>query len=223
MRDENFEYFISKFGEATHRVEVPTAGVEKWRGKLPDQLLAYWQEEGWCGYADGLFWTVDPNDYEDIVDEWLENSPLEQIDSFHVIARSAFGKLYLFGEKTGCSVSISAATHALTTLQRDLVIKDDKELARQARNFFAFSKPDYCNLDDESGTPLFKRALAKLGPLAPDEMYGFEPAVVLGGKMLLENLAKVNLDVHLTILRQLAAPSIPFSQIDVDKILSSQK
>jgi hypothetical protein len=223
MRDEDFEYFISKFGEATHCAAVSAATLEKWRGKLPDQLLTYWQREGWCGYADGLFWTVNPEDYEDIVDEWLENSPFEQIDAFHVIARSAFGKLYLFGEKTGSGVTISTATHALTALQRDLAKKDDEELARQARNFFAFSKPDYCDLDDESGSPLFKRALAKLGPLAPDEVYGFEPAIVLGGKMQLENLAKLNLDIHLTILRQLAPPRIPFSNIDLDKILNSKK
>jgi hypothetical protein len=103
MRDENFEVFIDEFGEATHRVEVPVASIEKWRGKLPDQLLTNWQEEGWCGYANGLFWTVDPDDYEDIVDEWLEDIPLEQLDAFHVIARTAFGDLYLWGEKTGAS------------------------------------------------------------------------------------------------------------------------
>jgi hypothetical protein len=223
MRDEEFQMFITEFGEATHRVEVPAASVEKWRGKLPDQLLAYWQEEGWCGYADGLFWTVDPDDYEDIVDEWLENSPFEQIDVFHVIARTAFGDLYLWGEKTGSSTNVACVIHVITALKSDLVKKSSTDLTRQARNFFAFSELKYCDLKDESGTPLFKRALAKLGPLAPDEMYGFEPAVVLGGKMQLENLAKVNLDVHLTILRQLAAPSIPFSQIDIDKILSSQK
>jgi hypothetical protein len=55
MRDEDFDYFISKFGEATNRVAVPTEAIEKWRNKLPDQLLTYWQEEGWGGYANGLF------------------------------------------------------------------------------------------------------------------------------------------------------------------------
>ena len=95
MRDENFKVFISEFGEATHRTNVPVEAIQKWRGKLPDQLLKYWQEEGWCGYKDGLFWTVDPDDYEDLVDEWLADTPIEQLDSFHAIARSAFGTPYL--------------------------------------------------------------------------------------------------------------------------------
>ena len=54
MRDECFEVFIDEFGEATHRDAVPASSIEKWRGKLPDQLLTYWKEEGWCGYANGL-------------------------------------------------------------------------------------------------------------------------------------------------------------------------
>jgi hypothetical protein len=57
--------------------------------------------------------------------------------------------------------------------------------------------------------------------LEPDEVYGFEPAIMLGGKMRLENLAKLKLDVHLTVLRQLASPTLPFSNIDIEKILKS--
>jgi hypothetical protein len=222
MRDEDFQVFIDEFGEATHHAEVPAACIEKWRGKLPDQLLTYWQEEGWCGYADGLFWTVNPDDYEDIVDEWLEDSPFEQIDAFHVIARSAFGDLYLWGEKTGSSVNVSCGIHSIICLASNLKRKlDDPDF--YARTFFSNKSHDHCDLNDESGTPLFKRVLAKLGPLASNEMYGFEPAIVLGGKMRLENLAKLNLDVHLTILRQLAPPTMPFSKIDIDKILNSKK
>jgi hypothetical protein len=57
--------------------------------------------------------------------------------------------------------------------------------------------------------------------LEPDEVYAFEPAIVLGGKMRLENLAKLKLGVHLTVLRQLASPTLPFSNIDIEKILKS--
>jgi hypothetical protein len=218
MRDEDFEYFISKFGEATHRMEVPEAAIERWQGKLPNQLLTYWGEEGWCGYADGRFWTVDPEEYEDMVDEWLDGSPLERIDTFHVIARTAFGMLYLCGEGTGRSAKVNCATNAIFALQNSLTRKTPADLDWSIRAFFGLSRDD-CDLKDESGNPLFERALSTLGPLAPDEMYGFEPALVLGGKMRLENLRKVKLDQHLTILRQLAAPTMPFSNIDVDKLM----
>ena len=56
MRDEDFEVFIDEFGEATRRIDAPAEAIQKWRGTLPDLLLTYWQEEGSCGYANGLFW-----------------------------------------------------------------------------------------------------------------------------------------------------------------------
>jgi hypothetical protein len=220
MRDEDFEVFIEEFGEATQRVEVPETSIEKWRGKLPDQLLSYWKEEGWCAYANGLFWTVDPDEYEDLIDEWLENTKLEQLDSFHVIARSAFGDLYACGEKTGRSVTVACPLNKISALPKGLKPKSKEDLDLSIRSFFSSSDLSRFNLKDESGKPLFQRAVERLGKLATDEMYGFEPALVLGGKMRIENLVKVNTDIHLTILRQLAAPTLPFSDIDIDKLLN---
>ena len=89
------------------------------------------------------------------------------------------------------------------------------------RAFIGMGK-DTCDLKDESGNPLFDRALSSLGTLAPDEMYGFEPAIALGGKILLENLSRTKLDQHLTILRQLAPPAMPFSNIDIDKLIAKK-
>ena len=221
MRDEDLEYFISKFGEATKRLAVPASTIDKWRGKLPDQLLTYWQDEGWCEYASGLFCTVDPDEYEDLVDEWLEDTKLEQLDAFHVIARSAFGDLYVCGEKTGRSVTIACAANMISAIPKELEAKTSADLDLSIRSFFAFSKRSRFDMQDENGHPLFERALVKLGPLGPDEIYGFEPALVLGGKAQLENLVKVKMDVHLTILRQLAPPTLPFSNIDIEKLLKS--
>ena len=220
MRDEDFEVFIDEFGEATHRNEVPKESIQKWRGKLPDQLLTYWEKEGWCGYAKGLFWIVNPDDYEDLVDEWLEDTSLDQIDAFHVIARTAFGKLHVCGERTGVSMTISCPINTVFALPKNLKPKTEEDQDWSVRAFLGLSAKS-CDLKDESGSLLFERALARLGPLEPDEVYGFEPALVLGGQMRLENLAKLKLDVHLTILRQLAAPTLPFSNVDIEKLISS--
>ena len=221
MRDEDFEVFIEEFGEATHRTDVPAFAAERWLGKLPDQLIHYWKEEGWCAYLNGLLWTVNPEDYEDLVDEWLEGSPLEQIDAFHVIARSAFGDLYLCGESSGQSATICCPINAISALPKELKAKSPERRDSSIRAFFGASSLTEYDYSDETGQRLFQRALTNLGSLAPDEMYGFEPALVAGGKMRLENLRRVKLDQHLTILRQLAAPTIPFSNIDVDKLLRS--
>ncbi|NUT63551.1 GAD-like domain-containing protein [Herbaspirillum sp. C9C3] len=221
MRDEGFKYFISNFGEATKSSPVPAASLEKWRGKLPDKLLKYWEQEGWCEYANGLFCTVDPDDYEDLVDEWLADTGLDEIDAFHVIARTAFGDLYVCGEMTGCSVTISCALNMVSALENELKEKTKEDQDFSVRFFFSYSEPAQLDMEDEDGEPLFERVRARLGALEPDEIYGFEPAIVLGGKFLLENLAKVNANVHLTILRQFAEPELPLAGIDIDKLLDS--
>lgn len=214
MRDENFEVFIGEYGEATFRQEVPKSSIEKWTGVLPNQLLSYWKQEGWCAYQHGLFWTVNPDDYQDLLAQWLEGTPLQSMDTFAVIARSGFGTLHLWGEKTGGSVSILCSTNSIICTASDLrraINNPDKAI----RGFFGHRFAQDEDMKDSSGKLLFARARKKLGDLGSNDMYGFEPALVLGGELRLENLAKVNLDVHLTLLRGLAAPTLPFAHVDV--------
>ncbi len=45
MRDQDFSYFIEKFGEATSYSAVPEKSMTKWKGILPDKLLSYWKTE----------------------------------------------------------------------------------------------------------------------------------------------------------------------------------
>jgi len=215
MRDETFELFVSEFGEATHRIEVPESSVEKWRGKLPDQLLRYWEEEGWCGYANGLLWTVNPDHYEDLIDEWLNGSGLEEVDAFHVIARTAFGNLYACGEKTGQCVTVACASNVISALENELKQKTREDLDLSIRAFLAFSEPRDFDMHDDSGRPLFERAVAHLGQLSADKLYGFEPALVIGGSKQLNNLSKLDLDVHLTILRQFSAPDLLIAKTEI--------
>ncbi len=58
--------------------------------------------------------------------------------------------------------------------------------------------------DSNNYGDLFEPAYHRLGPLAPDEMYGFVPAVMLGGPNTLEHLAKLKAVEHLTLLSQIA-------------------
>lgn len=214
MRDEDFEGFIEEFGETSERVEVPAAAIAKWRNILPNQLLQYWEAEGWSAYANGLIWIVDPDNFADIVDEWLSDTPLESLDRFHVIARTAFGKLFLWGEKTGDSIVISPYTNTISGLAKSLQrTVDDPDF--YIRTFFGFLTRERCDENDENGRPLFERAFKKFGPVARDEVFAFEPALIVGGKMELSKIAKVDLDVHLTILRQLSSPELSFSGVDL--------
>jgi hypothetical protein len=193
--DEDFALFLAKFGPAFDKRRVPPSTIDRYRGKLPDQLLAYWQEYGWCGYADGLFWTVNPQEYEPALEAWIGDTPFMEQDAYHVIARSAFGKLYLWGEETGETLTVFTPASICFASSPD----DDIDRDFEMRLFFGG-----LSLDSNDVEGLFAPALQKLGRLAHDDMYGFVPAPALGGTLTLAHLQKVKAVEHLAFIAQLA-------------------
>jgi hypothetical protein len=192
--DENFEYFLDKMGPPLEKRQVPASSIERYRGKLPDQLLSYWDEQGWCGYADGLFWTVDPQEYEPALEAWIGETPFMEQDAYHIIARSAFGKLYLWGETAGPLQLFSPGTFCIPGLR-----SSTNDMDFRMRVFFGMQSRTANDFED-----LFAPAMKKFGRLMPDEMYGFVPALALGGSSTLAHLQKVKAVEHLVMLAQLA-------------------
>ncbi|KAI2694092.1 GAD-like domain-containing protein [Pseudomonas sp. TNT3] len=193
--DKVFARFIEKIGDPIDRREVPPSSIERYRGKLPNLLLEYWTEHGWCGYGEGIFWMVNPQDYEGVVASWLEGTKFADFDNYHLIARSAFGDLYLWGEKTGASLKLTSILSRYTT---HTSIFTGEQMDKGLRNFLLSRDVDTNNYGD-----LFKPAKKKLGTLRHDEMYGFVPAFMLGGPDTLDHLEKVKAVEHLTILSQI--------------------
>ena len=193
--DKIFSRFLEKFGGAVDRQEVAASSIDRYRGKLPNQLLEYWAEHGWCGYGDGIFWIVNPQEYEGVVASWIESTKLEKRDTYHLIARSAFGDLYLWGEKTGFSLKI-------TSIISRCVIHNfeptPEQMDRKLQDFLLSTDVDSNDYGD-----LFKPAKKKLGTLRHDEMYGFVPALMFGGPDTLDHLEKVKAVEHLILLSQI--------------------
>lgn len=194
--DENFAYFLEKMGPAIAKSYVPKASIERYRGKLPDQLLTYWEEHGWCGYADGLFWTVNPQEYEPALEAWIGDTPFMEQDAYHIIARSAFGELYFWGEKTGNSLEVFAPG-SFCIPSKSILVGEKMNFGLQVF-FGALSR------DGNDFEGMFAAAVKKLGRLKHDEMYGFVPSLALGGSATLDHLQKVKAVEHLVLLAQLA-------------------
>lgn len=204
--DEAFSIFLEEFGSPIEHREVQRSSIQRYRGKLPDQLLEYWREHGWCGYGEGIFWMVNPQDYDDVVESWLKGTELERFDNYHVVARSAFGDLYLWGEASGASLKITSILSRYH-VHNSIYVGDKMDAGVRA---FMVSK----RADTNDYGNLFKPAKRKLGRLQPDEMYGFTPALMLGGLDKLEHLEKVKAVEHLMLLSQLTTLQ-PFSFSDL--------
>ncbi len=194
--DEVFSIFIEVFGQPINHQVVPAESIERYKGKLPNQLLTYWEEHGWCGYGEGIFWIVNPQEYEGVVASWLEGTAFEHRDSYHLIARGAFGALYLWGEKTGPSIKIESVFSKCLIHN---LCGDGEGMDRMLQSFLLANELEYNDLGN-----MFKRAKKKLGVLKHDEMYGFVPALMLGGPDTLDHLEKLKSVEHLMLLSQLS-------------------
>ena len=203
MRNPEFESFISVFGEATYTTEVPETSLEKYRGILPDKLLLYWKEEGWSAYGNGLFWTVNPEEFEGVLSMWLEHTGISDIDAYHVFARTAFGNLIVWGQNTNQYFTIDSPIHKIF-LDKDKLEKSEFDPEVSIGGFFILSEKEDYDLENDSGEFMFERVLDRCGVLTEGEMYAFEPALALGGTSSIENISKAPILAHLAVLSQLA-------------------
>lgn len=194
--DEFFSIFIEEMGNPVFRQEVPPSSIQRYSGKLPEKLLEYWVEHGWCGYGDGIFWTVNPQDYEGVVASFIEGTALEGRDTYHLVARGAFGDLYLWGENSGFSLDIIAYASRYSSNDHELATAD---IDREVQGFFLGMEKESNDFGD-----LFEPAKRKLGMLKHDEMYGFVPALAFGGPSVLADIEKVKAVEHLILLSQIS-------------------
>ena len=195
-------YFVGrKFGGPCYQRFPTPEELARYRGVLPDLLLAIWETVGFSAYADGGLWLVNPADYEDILERILEPTVLIEQDIYHVIARNAWGELILWGEKGGNNLDITPSMQWVctnpTNAPEQIAAGKANEAMRWGR---CMTQKSFLEAKDEKDKPMLERAIAKLGKLDEDEMYGFAPFLFMGGKKRLENLQKVNIHTHLNLI-----------------------
>lgn len=200
MKREYSEFF-EEFGDGTQYAAATEEVLGKYQGILPDSLLDVWQERGWCSYGAGMFWTVNPDDYAWLVEGWIR--PLERMPegAYFVIARSAFGEFYCVRQGSAKVFTICTPFAAVMARRTQLdagTIEDALEL------FFGGRMPEDFDFDDENNALMFEAALEALGTLGPDEMYGFAPMLAMGGAATMANLRKLNLGVHIDMIKECA-------------------
>lgn len=207
--DEYIEFFYEKFGPSIYEKSVPEEFIEKYKEKLPETLINYWKEYGWCGYGEGILWTVNPEEYKEVVEEWLKDTPFESLDRYHLIAIGAFGEMILWGEETGNSLSITARSGMIFPKDKTKFIKGKSDgLDFLIRALFSGLKKSYMDVKDDNREFMFEKVKALLGTLKPGEMYGFSPSLMMGGEANIYSVKKVNAAGHLLFLASLGEKMI---------------
>jgi hypothetical protein len=158
---------------------VPDDERERYRDKLPDELLALWKEDGWCGYGDGFLWTINPGLVAHIFRDGGQHT---------AFMRTALGGVFYF-----------KGTEALYL---DILAGDTSVVLSRMPAFFEGLMCHDEYLEDVLRHDLFEQAVAKLGKLHSDECYGFLPPLPMGGSGAPDSLKRVKLREHLAIAVQ---------------------
>lgn len=193
--------FVEVWGAPTSAQPAAPDRVDQFQGVVPDLLLTFWRELGFSGFGDGLFWLCDPVAWQPAVDAWTRDLELEMgADQWIAVCRSAFGRMQLWGRRTGMSLTITPYRGwVLPTDRSDRMASSDD---RDDQIYAALVAPDKQSLDvtGDDGQPLFDRVLTLHGPVGPDTVYGFVPVPALGGALRAERVEIFDADVHLQLL-----------------------
>ncbi|MFP9115477.1 T6SS immunity protein Tdi1 domain-containing protein [Flavobacterium sp. RHBU_3] len=187
------QQFFKRSGEGEKYSNIPQEIIEKYKGVFvinrgKDDIINYlWVNYGLCKYRQGLFWLINPEEYNNVARKF----PGVSRDAI-AFARKNLGNLFLF-EKLDIGDTI---TYLNTHTSKISVASTNFEI------FIEFNIASDSFWKEDCYGKIELKALKK-APLAPDECYTFVPALALGGDEKLANLQKVKIKENLEFLSQL--------------------
>ena len=175
--------------------DVSIETINKYKGRLPDELLNIWNIMGYGIYENGFIQLVNPDDYDFVfkyIDKLLEPSI--------VFAITAMGDLLIWEGNKNWTIAPNEGNRVKQIDVRkcksrvigeidfvfDILLGDDYGIS--GKNFFD-SKP-YLDIKD------------KLPTLEYGQCYGYVPALALGGKVSNKNLQVVDAKTYIDIIGQ---------------------
>ena len=167
--DEYLAEIHEALGNPTATKPVPPERYDQFAGIFPPLLLRMWQTYGFAGFCDGRAWLCDPVEWQPAVDAWTDGLDPHLAmgpDTWHAITRTAFGEFNLWGERTGCSLSIlpvHGQIYQTSGAAQEMNTENDRNLQIFAE-VLEFPDEDLFGSDDKK---LFTRALKAHGPSDP--------------------------------------------------------
>jgi hypothetical protein len=147
------------------------------------QYLEFLKEAGLCSIKKGLFWLIDPVDY-------VADLELFGIHDAAPFARTSFGAIY-FSTKEAIFILPSVYDWYTGGFPRfDLLFESTLIQTK--------------TLEKSLWLSMHNASTERLGALKENEVFGFEPALALGGNdENLESIKKFEIHSHLALLSQL--------------------
>ncbi|HWI93204.1 MAG TPA: T6SS immunity protein Tdi1 domain-containing protein [Flavisolibacter sp.] len=186
--------FINEMGEGEKYSGISDTTIKKYRetflikGDTEDTIVTVWQKYGLRSYKNGLFWLINPDEYNEIAKKFpdVTNDAL-------VFARTGIGNLFLFEQGiSGKNINYLNTHTGIKSLA-----------ARGFDDFFQWLIGTETFWMSKCYGKIELKINKKYGQMKADECYTFVPALALGGKESIENMEKVKIKENLSILAQL--------------------
>lgn len=157
--------------------------VEKYQSLLPEKLIQLWQEHGFGSIVDGYLKIINPDDLQDSLQELY--SPVYK----NPIVMFATGMSDLIIWENSYTVLVNCRHRSSKVIESGF-------------KYFMEDIYDRAFIDEELKGEHYFQAKKRLGEIAFDECYGYMPLLGLGGSEKVENLQKVKIKEHVSIVAQ---------------------
>ncbi|HBJ2621244.1 TPA: DUF1851 domain-containing protein [Clostridium botulinum] len=190
--DENviFSHFINTFKPSNNLLKPTEEELKQFKNSLPTELLNFWKEYGFGNYGDGIIKVINPLEYMENFYEWLGKEDFSKIP----IILTAFGDVFYYRKLQDDVEDICL----LSIHYRNSIV-----CSYSLQEFFKSYIVNEQIYNEVLRRKLFQQAYAVKGSLELNQIYFFTPALILGGKELIESIDREDANIHQNILLQL--------------------
>lgn len=174
----------SIFEEYKTKDKVEDEILNKYKEKLPEELIDIWEKYGFGCILNGNLKIVNPDEYQ-----WTIDMSYFRANVAIPIMVTGFGDIITWEKNEYVSI-IKYKNGSF-----DIIIK-------RFRHFFNCLEDDYF-LDEYLELNKYNEAVKMHGNLEYDECFGYVPLLGLGGSEKVENLRKVKIREHIELITQL--------------------
>jgi hypothetical protein len=182
-----FSEFFTKYPDYAV-VERPSLQViNNYRDKLPNELIDFWQQYGFGIYMEGYLKIVNPDIYQPILNEGYGTENNKEL----VFGVTGLGDFLVWVGDAIRLVDFRHGDYTIIETGDDMTWFFDMDLAEDGFLKSYFKKE------------LFLPAKQRLGDLAFDECFGYVPILGAGGVEKVDNLQKVKIGEHISVIAQI--------------------
>ncbi|WP_091013839.1 T6SS immunity protein Tdi1 domain-containing protein [Paenibacillus amylolyticus] len=166
--------------------EIPISIIEKYRSRIPVELIEVWKEYGMGSLSNGYLKIINPDQYLELLQDTYSRAKLA-IPLF----TTAMGDILIWED--GYLMALNFRKHEVNVIGKNF------------KYFFGDISDEYFLNKALDWSP-YLEAFEKYGEPAYDECFGYVPLLGLGGAEKVENLKKVKFIEHIYIINHFMGP-----------------